>query len=268
MLATAAFAPATASAAPTSMDVACNNIVHGGRSPEFVWTTVGDDGVTAGWATDAAHFDAANHETVTVRVCVADADGADHGANDQNTENDGTQLFPWSVLGYAANPCPDSSLSFGSSVDSPAVQTKKSNLIACPADDPTDEIDQPTDGVDQPTDGVDQPTDGVDQPTDGVDDPTDGVDQPTDSVDQPTDGVDQPTQGADDPSDDGGAQPTGAVEGAVGTPGVTPPPTDTIGASTAPTSGNDGWRMVLAMLAAVLVGTMVFTTPKRARRQA
>ncbi|HET7029763.1 MAG TPA: hypothetical protein VFI34_04590 [Candidatus Limnocylindrales bacterium] len=297
MLATAAFAPATTFAAnPTSMDVACNNIIHGGRSPEYVWTTVGDAGVTAGWATDAAHFDAANHETVTVRVCVADADGADHGAIDQNTENDGTQLFPWSVLGYAANPCPDSSLSFGSSVDSPAVQTKKSNLIACPADDPTDEIDQPTDGVDQPTDGVDQPTDGVDQPTDGVDDPTDGVDDPTDGVDeptdavdqptdgvdqptdgvddptdgvdQPTDGADQPTQGADDPSDDGGAQPTGAVEGAVGTPGVTPPPTDTIGASTAPTSGNDGWRMVLAMLAAVLVGTLVFTTPKRGRRQA
>src|SRR5690348_2213736 len=79
MLATAAFAPATASAAPTSMDVACNNIVHGGRSPEYVWTTVDDAGVTANWATDAAHFDAANDSTVTVRVCVVDADGADHG---------------------------------------------------------------------------------------------------------------------------------------------------------------------------------------------
>src|SRR6185369_14750634 len=142
MLATAALAPASVAAAnPTSMDVACNNIVHGGRSPEYVWTTVDAAGVTANWATDAAHFDAANQTTVTVRTCVMDADGTDHGAIDQNTENDGSQLFPWSVLGYAADPCPDSSLTFGSSVDSPAVQTKKSDLIACPTDDAGD---QPT----------------------------------------------------------------------------------------------------------------------------
>jgi hypothetical protein len=255
MLATAAFAPATASAAPTSMDVACNNIVHGGRSPEYVWTTVDDAGVTANWATDAAHFDAANYSTVTVRVCVVDADGADHGGIDQNTANDGSQLFPWSVLGYAANPCPDDSLTFGSSVDSAAVQTKKSNMIACPTagDDPSDEVDQPSDEVDQPTDEVDQPTDEVDDPSDEVDQPTDGIDQPTDEVNDPS---------------DGGAEPTGEVAGVQGTPGVTPPPTDTLVVASAPAGSSDGWRIVLVLVAAATIGTLVFTTPTRARRRA
>src|SRR5436309_2970094 len=128
MLATAAFAPAVAAANPTSMDVACNNIVHGARSPEYVWTTVDAAGVTANWAIDADHLDAASQPTVTVRVCVSDADGTDQGGIDQNTENDGVQLFPWSVLGYASDPCPNSSLTLGSSVDSPAVHTKKSSL--------------------------------------------------------------------------------------------------------------------------------------------
>ena len=291
MLATAAFAPATASAAnPTSMDVACNNIVHGARSPEYVWTTVDDAGVTANWATDPAHFDAANYATVTVRVCVVDADGADHGAIDQNTENDGTQLFPWSVLGYAANPCPDDSLTFGASADSRAVETKKSAMVTCPADgdDPSDEVDQPSDETDQPSDEVDQPTDSVDDPSDEVDQPTDSVDDPSDEVDQPSDEVDQPSGGIDQPSDevdqpsggidvptdavndpsDGGTEPTGAVEGITGKPGLTPPPTDTLAASTAPAGGSDGWRLVLVFLAFASVGTLVFTTPRGARRRA
>ncbi|MEA2606157.1 MAG: hypothetical protein QOI00_914 [Chloroflexota bacterium] len=232
MLATAALAPASVAAAnPTSMDVACNNIVHGGRSPEYVSTTVDAAGVTANWATDAAHFDAANESTVVVRVCAVDAGGASHGAIDQNTENDGTQLFPWSVLGYAADPCPDSSLTFGSSVDSPAVQTKKSDLIDCPTDN----------AGDQPTDNAgDQPTDNAgDQPTDNA------GDQPTDNADEPT----------------------GAVLGIVGTPHLTPPPTDT--QLVAPTtSGSDSWRMVLVLMAAVLVGTLALRQPRRARHKA
>ena len=291
MLATAAFAPATASAAnPTSMDVACNNIVHGARSPEYVWTTVDDAGVTANWATDAAHFDAANQDTVTIRVCVVDANGADHGAIDQNTENDGVQLFPWSVLGYESNPCPNDALTFGSSADSPAVQTKKSNLVTCPAEDvdqPSDEVDQPSDQVDQPSDEVDQPSDEVDQPSDEVDQPSDEVDQPSDEVDQPSDEVDQPSDEVDQPSDevdqpsgeidqptdavndpvDGGEEPTGAVEGITGTPGVTPPPTDTLADATAPTSGSDGWRIVLAIVALTIVFSLLFTTPHPARRR-
>ena len=243
MLATAAFAPASVAAAdPTDQDVACNNIVHGDRSPEFVWTTLDDAGVTANWATDAAHFDAANYETVVIRVCVIDADGTNQGGIDQNTENDGSQLFPWAVFGYAANPCPDSSLSFGSSADSPAVETKKSDLIACPAEEAGDE---PTD------DAGDQPTDNAgDEPTDDAGDPGD---QPTDNAgDLPTDPVDQPT---------------GEVAGIVGTPRLTPPPTDTIAAASAAGS-NDGWRIVLVLMGAVVIGGLAFTQPRRGRRMA
>jgi hypothetical protein len=270
MLATAALAPATASAAnPTSMDVACNNIVHGGRSPEYVWLSVDAAGVTASWATDAAHFDAANYDTVTVRVCVADADGADHGAIDQNTENDGSQLFPWSVLGYAQNPCPDDSLTFGASVDSPAVETKKSDMVACPAGSdeetpPTDEGSQPADEGSQPADEGSQPADEGSQPADEGSQPADEGSQPVDDGSQPTGEIGDPTQGTNDPSD----SPTGAVEGVTGHPGVTPPPTDTLAAATARTSGSDGWRMVLAIVSFALVGTLVFTAPKPARRKA
>jgi hypothetical protein len=264
MLATAAFAPASVAAAnPTARDVACNNIVHGGRSPEFVWTTVDAAGVTANWATDGAHFDAANNATVVVRVCVIDAHGADQGGIDQNTENDGVQLFPWSVLGYAANPCPDSSLTFGSSVDSTAVQTKKSNVIDCPAQDAGD---QPTDNAgNQPTDNAgDQPTDNAgDQPTDNA------GDQPTDNAgDQPTDNAgDQPTDNAGSVPTDSADQPTGAVKGIVGKPGLTPPPTDTTLVAP-PTGGSDGWRMALVLMAAVLVGSLAVGQPRRARRKA
>jgi hypothetical protein len=270
MLATAAFAPASVAAAnPTAQDNACNNIVHGGRSPDFVWTTVDAAGVTANWATDAAHFDAANHSTVVVRVCVIDADGTDQGGIDQNTENDGAQLFPWSVLGYAANPCPDSSLTFGSSVDSPAVETKKSNLIDCPAQDAGD---QPTDNAgDQPTDNAgDVPTDNAgDQPTDAADDPTDNAgEQPTDSADEPTDNAgDVPTDNAGEQPTDSADEPTGAIKGIVGTPGLTPPPTDTA-LVVSPTAGGDGWRIALVLMAAVMIGGLAFGRPRRARRKA
>jgi len=272
MLATAAFAPASVAAAnPTSMDVACNNIVHGARSPEFVWTTVDAAGVTANWATDADHFDAANQATVVVRVCVIDAAGADKGGIDQNTENDGTQLFPWSVLGYATNPCPNNSLTFGSSVDSVAVQTKKSNLIDCPAvagGQPTDNAGgQPTDNAGgQPTDNAGQPTDNAgDLPSDNAGDvPSDNAgDVPSDNNagGQPTD------NSGDGQTDNAGGQPTGAVLGIVGTPGLTPPPTDTP-LVVAASGGSDGWRMALVLMAAVLIGSLAFSQPGRARRKA
>jgi hypothetical protein len=298
MLATAAFAPASvAAASPTSMDVACNNIAHGARSPEFVWTTVDAAGVTASWATDADHLDAANQPTVTVRVCVSDAAGTDQGGIDQNTENDGVQLFPWSVLGYAADPCPNSSLTFGSSVDSPAVETKKSNLIDCPAadqptddagdqptdgagDQPTDNAGDPTDNAGDPTDGAGDPTDGAGDPTDNAGDPTDGAGDPTDNAGDPTDGAGDPTDGAGDPTDNAGDptdnggndptdsadQPTGEVLGIVGTPGLTPPPTDTQ-LSTLPAAGNDGWRTVLVLMAALVIGSLAVSQPRRARRR-
>ena len=57
---------------------------------------------------------------------------------------------------------------------------------------------------------------------------------------------------------------TGGVEGATGTPGVTPPSTDTIGEGSAATSGS--WRIVLAGLASLIGLALVFTQPTRARR--
>ena len=107
-------------------------------------------------------------------------------------------------------------------------------------------MDEPSDGVDEPSDGVDEPSDGVDEPSDGVDEPSDGVDEPSDSVDQPT----------------------GAVEGAVGTPGITPPPTDTQLVATAPAPSSDGWRLILALIAFILVGTVTFPTRQGARHRA
>ena len=57
--------------------------------------------------------------------------------------------------------------------------------------------------------------------------------------------------------------PTTQVEGISGTPpAVTPPPTDTLASTTAPS--NDGWRMALAALAGVIALTLIVPKPKRA----
>ena len=59
--------------------------------------------------------------------------------------------------------------------------------------------------------------------------------------------------------------PTGGVEGATGTPAVTPPSTDTIGDGSGPLSGS--WRIVLAGLATLIGLALVFTQPAKARRE-
>jgi hypothetical protein len=58
---------------------------------------------------------------------------------------------------------------------------------------------------------------------------------------------------------------TGEELPAVGTPGVTPPPTDTLSA-VAPASTNDGFRMLLAGFAALL-GVALFLLPKEAAKK-
>jgi hypothetical protein len=63
----------------------------------------------------------------------------------------------------------------------------------------------------------------------------------------------------------GGGTPTPStqVEGISGTPpAVTPPPTDTIASTTAPSS--DGWRLALVGLAGVIALTLIIPKPKRA----
>jgi hypothetical protein len=268
MIAVAAFAPATAAAAdPHSMDVACNNIRSGARSPEYVWVSVGPDGVTASWATDAAHFDAAGNPTVTIRVCVFDAAGEDQGAIDQDTENDGQQLFAWSLLGYEANPCPDDDLTFGGSADSPAVNTKKSNLIDCPADEettpPADEETTPPADEETTPPADDETTPPSDEET------TPPADDPGDQGESSvvTDNPNPPT----DPGDNGNANtggnpaPTGAVQGLTGTPETTLPPTDTTLVSSQ-VAGGDAWRLVLIAIAGVLASILAFTRRDRVRR--
>jgi len=247
MLAVAAIAPTSVAAAnPQPQDNACNNIGSGGRSPDYVWTTVGTDGVTAHWAIDADHFDAANFATVTVRVCVFDANGPDQGGIDQNTENDGVQLFAWSLLGYNADPCPNSDLTFGSSVDSPAVQTKKSDLIDCPAGEPSTAPSTEPSTAPSTEPSTEPSTAPSTEPS-------------TEPSTAPS------TEPSSAPSTEPSTQPTGGVEGVTGTPGVTPPPTDTL-TSGAPTPAGDGWRAVLVLVAAVLVGTLVASQPRQARR--
>ncbi|HXI79625.1 MAG TPA: hypothetical protein VNM34_02280 [Verrucomicrobiae bacterium] len=281
MLAVAAIAPTSVAAAnPQPQDNACNNIGSGGRSPDFVWTTVGTDGVTAHWAIDANHFDAANFATVTVRVCVFDANGPDQGGIDQNTENDGVQLFAWSLLGYNADPCPSNDLTFGSSVDSPAVQTKKSNFIDCPAGEPstapstepstapsTEPSTQPS--TEPSTAPSTEPstapsTEPSTQPS--TEPSTAPSTEPSTEPSTPP-STEPSTEPSTAPSAAPSTQPTGGVEGVTGTPGVTPPPTDTLTSGThAPAS--DGWRAILVLLAAVLVGTLVASQPRQARRRA
>jgi hypothetical protein len=56
--------------------------------------------------------------------------------------------------------------------------------------------------------------------------------------------------------------PTGQVGGVVGTPGVTPPATDSFGQAT--TQTNESWRIVLAGLAGLVATLLLFTQPKRA----
>ena len=45
-------------------------------------------------------------------------------------------------------------------------------------------------------------------------------------------------------------------------PAVTPPPTDTLGSTTAPS--NDGWRLALVALAGTVLLALVIPKPKRA----
>ena len=289
MLAVAALAPASVAAAnPQSNDNACNNIGSGGRSPDYVWTSVGAAGVTAHWAIDAAHFDGANYATVVVRVCVFDAGaGPDQGGIDQNTENDGVQLFGWSLLGYETNPCPNNDLTFGSSVDSVAVQTKKSDFIGCPTDEPTSPPSTPPSTAPSTEPSTPPSTAPSTEPsTIPSTAPSSAPSSPPSTApstapsDEPTSAPSTvpsnapstapstaPTQAPSSnptttPSNSQSAEPTGEVLGIVGTPAVTPPPTDTI-TTGAPAQGNDGWRAILVLVAAGLVGTLATSQPRR-----
>ncbi len=59
---------------------------------------------------------------------------------------------------------------------------------------------------------------------------------------------------------------TGGELGVVGTPGVTPPPTDAVGA-TSQAANVDGFRMVLVGLAALLAVSLLFVQPKKVAKE-
>jgi hypothetical protein len=82
----------------------------------------------------------------------------------------------------------------------------------------------------------------------------------------PTPEVTPTPTGSELPEESSSSSPSGGVEGATGTPGITPPPTDTLGGNTQAPS-NDGWRIVLLGLAAILAATLAFTTPRPATRR-
>jgi len=196
-LALSMFAIATPAAASAD-DQACNNIVNGGRSPDYVWVSVDAAGLTVNWSMDADKFGADG--TVTVRGCYVPTNA---GAIAQDIANDGSHTFAWSEFGLEGNPCPDENATFGGSVDSPAVQTKKSDLINC-SNEP------------EPT-----PT-----PTQSVA-PSNTPGQSSSPTETPEGSV-LPGTGTPAPSN----SPEGGVKGATGTPAPTPPDTSVLGTNT------------------------------------
>ena len=62
--------------------------------------------------------------------------------------------------------------------------------------------------------------------------------------------------------------PSGGVEGATGTPKLTPPSTDAFGAGAASTPANDTWRLMLIAMAGLLATILVLTpATKKARKE-
>jgi hypothetical protein len=93
--------------------------------------------------------------------------------------------------------------------------------------------------------------------------PTDEVQPPETPTDTPTVCPDCAPGGHDGGGGNPTPTPTTQVEGISGTPpAVTPPPTDTLASTTAPS--NDGWRVALAALAGVIALTLIVPKPKRA----
>ncbi len=266
-------------------DNACNNVLNGAPSPDFVWVSADAAGVTVYWATDEDHF--GSDGTVVVRACVVIGD-VELGAIVQNTTNDGSEAFAWSAFGLDSDPCVANEVQVAGSVDggNPFVDTKKSAVITCshPADEPPADEENPPTGDEQPPadeppadeppadDQATPPADEENPPADEeqttppVDDEQTG--QPVAEVQPTTETTSQPTQQpVVEPSVAPTETPTGAVLGAVGAPSITPPPTDTLG--TAPVTTTEAWRLVLLGLAFLLAALLLAMPDDRtARRRA
>jgi hypothetical protein len=133
----------------------------------------------------------------------------------------------------------------------------------------TQQTPSPT-GSELPEQGSPSPT-GSELPEQGSPSPT-GSELPEQGSPSPT-GSELPEQGSPSPTGSelpaegtppaATSTPGGEVLGAVGTPGVTPPPTDTVAVQ--PTPSNDGWRLVALALAAVIAfATFLIRAPRTA----
>jgi len=75
--------------------------------------------------------------------------------------------------------------------------------------------------------------------------------------------VSQPAQSEEPSQPVESTSPGGSVEALTGTPATTPPPTDALGSVSRPS--NDGWRLILVTMAALLMGLLVMTPATRRR---
>jgi hypothetical protein len=160
-----------------------------------------------------------------------------------------------------------------------AISSSKTNSLNCteatpsesPSDTPSESpSDTPSDSPsdtpsESPSDTLSEsPSDTPSEsPSDAPSDvPSDNPSEdPSDTPsEQPTE---QPTGGELPITSDAPASeaPTGEVEGITGVPGVTPPPTDTVAPVQAPST--DGSRVILIGLAAILIGALAFSQPRR-----
>jgi hypothetical protein len=251
MLALALLAPsagavlAADAVAPSENDNACQNVVNGADSA-FVWLTTSAAGLTVHWDQSEAAF--GTDGLVVVRACVNG-----QGAWSQNDTNDGEELFPWSLFGLQASPCPvDGTL--GGSVDggTPFLNTQKSNGESCSTETTTTTQTTDTTTTGTTTTG----TTTTDTTTTGT--TTTG----TTTTDTTTT---QTTQTSTTTPSQSVLAETGTPSVPTGTPSVTLPPTDSIGGTLAPSS--DSWRLFVIAMAALLATVLVMTPAKVTNRR-
>ena len=272
MLAVSAFAPSAVSAgvANNVNSITVPACIDGGMSGTLN-VTVGDAPFVFDiWVTD--HFPSQGEwveipgSRVTLSISSSDTayefgplDVSQHraGVNSYRVESSGSNAKSASI-----HPCDDVT-----PTPTPVVPTP-TPVVPTPTPvvpTPTPIVPTPTPIVPTPTPLVPTPTPIVPTPTPLVPTPTPVVPTPTPVVPTPTPVVSTPTPtGSELPAESTNPSPTGGVEGATGTPGVTPPSTDAIGDASTP-SGNN-WRIVLAALASLIVLALVFTQPTRVRR--
>ena len=142
--------------------------------------------------------------------------------------------------------------------------TETSDTTTETTDTTTETTDTTTETSDTTTETTDTTTETSDTTTETTDTTTETSDTTTETTDTTTETTDTTTETSDTTTETTDSTTTttstGDELGAEGTPGVTPPPTDTV-RSVAPTSTTDGFRMLLVGFA-LLLGVALFLLPK------